>query len=273
MAFINLLDLSVEYKEILLDRSKKSKGDIIYIHGFGGNIDRMDYLSQNITNYNFYGLNFPFHGKTSFHSVDQINVFYYANLINKFIEVKNLKDVIIIGHSMGGAVGPIAYFEQPKSFKKLILVGPLNKTSANVKDIFVSGFFPNTLKERLDFMDKVYYCSKEKKQDANLIKDSLNYVNLLKNNQLFSQTLKRLGSQLISENLLSKVEISLRKIKIPTLLIYGEADNIIDLKNIASYYKKNVKPLTFYIVPKSGHTPWDENPKDFFEVVKGFIES
>jgi len=51
-------------------------------------------------------------------------MFFYAECIAKFIEKLNLKNVVLIGHSMGGHIAIIFALRYPHVLKKLILIAP-----------------------------------------------------------------------------------------------------------------------------------------------------
>ncbi|MGY6172128.1 alpha/beta fold hydrolase [Candidatus Mycoplasma pogonae] len=270
MKFINLLNSSIEYKAVI---RASSKATLVYLHGFGGSFARMDFFVENFEKYSIYGLNMPFHGNTKFDDLSEVNVFYYAEIVNQFVTKLELKNVILIGHSMGGAVAALAASEEPYLYQKVCLIAPLNKTSTNLKELFLEKFYPTTIKERLKFLDLVYYDAKKFKADPSEILAASQYVNLINNDKLFSTTIKMLGKHLVSNNLLDAVEKALQKLELPTLLIYGDSDNIIDLKNIAQYYQQHTPHLTIAVIPQSGHIPWVENQESFVHEFKKFLNN
>nr|WP_307908670.1 alpha/beta hydrolase [Mycoplasmopsis bovis] len=54
-------------------------------------------------------------------------------------------------------------------------------------------------------------------------------------------------------SLYDEIESSLDSITVPTLLILGEKDGVIDSESCLKYFKEYVKNLESVIVPKSSH--------------------
>ena len=48
----------------------------------------------------------------------------YADDIVEIINTLNLKDVVFVGHSVGGMIGMLAAIKAPELFKNIIMVGP-----------------------------------------------------------------------------------------------------------------------------------------------------
>ncbi len=62
----------------------------------------------------------------------------------------------------------------------------------------------------------------------------------------------------------------LTKISVPTLIIWGERDPVIPIKYADSFVSA-IKDCRFYRIDGSGHTPYVDNPKKFYELVRGFL--
>ncbi|UVD81875.1 alpha/beta hydrolase [Mycoplasma iguanae] len=271
MRKIKILDSLIEYKTLCHEDECNPQNNILYIHGFGGDLSRIIELSERFVEYNIWGLNLPFSEITAENENKHLNLFYYSAIINEFIDTLKIPNVIGFGHSMGGGVLALAMNQKSQNFKTGIFVAPINKTSCNLKELFLEGFYPETLTARIEFLDKVFYDATKFKNNPLVIDKALKYVENLKNDKAFSRKLKKLGAHLISDEVMNGIEKSLNRIEKNTLLIYGDSDNIIDLNNIYSYYQKNLKNHQTIIVPKSGHAPWEENPDFFFESVKKFL--
>jgi len=62
------------------------------------------------------------------------------------------------------------------------------------------------------------------------------------------------------------------KIKIPTLIIYGEKDKTVGLEP-AYNYKKHIEHSLMEIVKNSGHPVYLDNPEEFFQIVSNFLNN
>jgi pimeloyl-ACP methyl ester carboxylesterase len=61
-----------------------------------------------------------------------------------------------------------------------------------------------------------------------------------------------------------------KNIKTPTLIIWGEDDQLIDVSN-AYLFEKDIQNSQLVIIPKTGHVPMEENPLAFLAALKKFI--
>ncbi len=61
-------------------------------------------------------------------------MFCFARLVVEFVEKNNLKNVTLIGHSLGGGTISLAYQMRPDLFKKLVYIAPMNKPALALYD-------------------------------------------------------------------------------------------------------------------------------------------
>ncbi len=59
-------------------------------------------------------------------------------------------------------------------------------------------------------------------------------------------------------------------LKLPTLLIWGEEDNIIDLEDAFLFFH-DLPGAKLKIIPKCGHSPQEEQPKKTAEIIGKFL--
>jgi pimeloyl-ACP methyl ester carboxylesterase len=62
----------------------------------------------------------------------------------------------------------------------------------------------------------------------------------------------------------------IKSIHTPTLIIWGEEDQLIDVSN-AYLFKKDIQGSELVIFPKTGHIPMEENPSAFLTALNKFI--
>jgi pimeloyl-ACP methyl ester carboxylesterase len=62
----------------------------------------------------------------------------------------------------------------------------------------------------------------------------------------------------------------IKNIKTPTLIIWGEDDQLIDVSN-AYLFEKDIQNSQLVIIPKTGHVPMEENPSAFLAAINQFI--
>ena len=62
----------------------------------------------------------------------------------------------------------------------------------------------------------------------------------------------------------------LQNIKIPTLILHGEQDNLVDVR-FNKHFLENIPNISLILYPKVGHMPPMEIPEIIAEDIKNFI--
>lgn len=254
----------------LKNTKNKEKPIIFLIHGFGTDHRCFRYLEHQIKNYNYYSFDLPGSAIGIKYSSNSLKISSMAKLIIKYIELNNLKNIVLIGHSMGGAICGIVASSIPKKINSLIMLSPLNKTSLpklidkfdkfNVRDyksfmklqkeIFVN---PDATLEEID---------KEEYYDQTLL--------LFKNN---FKSLLIIMISIIDIREIIYADLKFRKIKVPTLILLGEKDRFIRVKQCKIYFEKIItNDIDIRIIESSGHGFFVEKKHDFFKIINDYIK-
>lgn len=97
---------------------------LIFIHGLGSYIPawnkNMSVLSHH---YRCIAIDLPGYGKSSKGNYE-FSMTYYAQVIKEFAEKKEIKNVVLVGHSMGGQIALTTALQYPDLVEKLVLVAP-----------------------------------------------------------------------------------------------------------------------------------------------------
>ena len=67
-------------------------------------------------------------------------------------------------------------------------------------------------------------------------------------------------------------EEEIKGITVPTLIIWGEEDNLIPVEN-ASYFKRDIVNSEMEIIPEAGHMPQEEKADEVNELISDFVKS
>lgn len=225
----------------------KGKKDIVLLHGWGQNIEMMMPLAKLLENVaKITIIDFPGHGLTP-EPLEELSVYDFSTILEKFLIKLNIKNPIIIGHSFGGRIGII--FASRNKTEKLILFGaPCIRKEKKL-----------SLKVRiLKFLKKIPV------------------INKLENfaKKRIGSTDYRNASPIMREILVNTVNEDLtecaKKIKCPTLLIWGDMDKgapIEDAKELETIIKD-----AGLIEYKGGtHYTYLEFKKEIANVIKTFI--
>jgi len=95
--------LTIQGENIFYRTNDTNAGpSLILIHGSGGDHTHWPDALFSLTNANVYGLDLPGHGKSS--GPGRRKVDEYADFVDAFSRALDLSDVILAGHSLGGAI-------------------------------------------------------------------------------------------------------------------------------------------------------------------------
>ncbi|MCB0444574.1 MAG: alpha/beta fold hydrolase [Gelidibacter sp.] len=240
----------------------------IFLHGFLGMSDNWKTLGTKFSEhgYQVHLLDQRNHGR-SFHSND-FNYEVMVGDLKRYCEVHQLKDFILLGHSMGGKTAMLFAAEHPHLVSKLIIadISPRYYPTHH-EDILrgLSALNFNTITSRGD-ADEVL---------KHYVHDFGTRQFLLKN--LYWKTKGKLALRInldvLKENS-NEVGEALpihAKFEKTTLFLRGDKSEYISLQD-ETLIKTHFPKAQIVTIANAGHWLHAENPKDFFEAVIRFIE-
>ena len=206
--------------------------------------------------------------------------------INRFVEdIDGIRQafgydkVSLIAHSWGGLLAMKYAAQFPESIKNLLLVNPAgvsSKYAAKMNQVIAQRFTSEDSLRRSailktpNFMDSIYLVNelmtigfKPQFHDPKLI-SQLN-LNLNENVSTSSQLLRNLSVDLIGYDYYD----DLKKIKTPTLLIYGDYDPLAEV--VGQELKNSVPGSELVVFKNCGHFPFIEKPVAFNKVASQFL--
>ena len=176
--------------------------DVILLHGWGQNIEMMKPLGDPLSdNYRITILDFPGFGNSPEPNEDW-NIEEYVVLLENFVKELKIKNPIIMGHSFGGRVA-IKYASRNKVLKLVLLASPCVRVTDKKRDLktkILKGI------KKLPGMNKLGEYAK-------------NFIGS-RDYKAASPRMRNILVNTVNEDLSEDA----KKIKIPTLLIWGDLD-------------------------------------------------
>lgn len=246
---------------------------IILVHGLGSYSKAYQKNISELAKYaNVYAIDLPGFGAS------QLGGFIpgmknYASLINEFVIEKNLQNVILVGHSMGGQiVATLAINENPKWLKSILLISPagIETFSDTDKAWFSSVITPelylNLSNEQIKQNFNINFYGAQLPTDAAfMLEDRL----LIKENQedykQYCNTIVTCINTMLNEPIYNKIS-SINK---PIQVFFGQNDLLIPNKiihpnltlvTLTDKLKKDYPKVVVTLLEKSGHfVQWDRS--------------
>jgi len=248
----------------------KSYGEgkpVVILHGLLGSLDNWVSISKSLSeNFKIIILDLPDHGKSSHTS--KFSYKRIAEQLHFFFERNSLKNISIIGHSMGGKVGMKYADLFHKNIDKLIVVDITNKeySSQRFDHIFLA---INELKEtKITSRSHADEISKKfipNEAERNFILKNLkrkgDYFGWAPNINLLLNSISSISSEILLKSPIKNEVLFLKGAKSD----YINNEDIDKLKDSFLNYKINE-------IPNSGHWVHAENSKGFINSVESFLK-
>lgn len=181
-----------------------------------------------------------------------------AKFVHKFLEIRDYKNVHLLGNSLGGHVGLVHILKHPERIKTLTLTGS-------------SGLFENGMGDSYPKRGDYDYIKKKTEltfyDPATATDELVNEVFEITRNRIKVIKIIALAKSAIRNNLGNE----LNSIKQPTLLIWGQNDTITP-PFVAEEFKKLIPNSELYFIDKCGHAPMMEQPQQFNEILHKFLK-
>lgn len=242
---------------------------ILMIHGFGADKDNWVRFSRPLTaRYHVVALDLPGFGDSSKPEASY-DVGTQVERLNAFAKAIGLHKLHLIGNSMGGHIAALYAARHPEEVLSVALLNNAGVNAPQASELF----------KRLD------------RGDANplLVRNADDFSNML--DLLFVEKPPLPGSlkQYLAERAMAShdfnqkifnqlreryipLETELAKIQVPTLLLWGDQDQILDVSSI-KVMQPLLKQPTVVIMQACGHLPMIERPEETAEHYQTFLDS
>lgn len=243
MSKIKIMDIYINYEFSDI----KSDTTIVLLHGWGQNIKMMNPIKEIFKNkFNILMMDFAGFGLSQ-EPTFSWSVYDYTDCLRKLIKYLKLNKIILIGHSFGGRIALI-YASKYKVEKLVCFASPYCKEINS-----------------LPLKNRIYKRIKSIK--------SLEWISRILQNYIGSTDYKN-ASQIMKGVLVKTVNQDLsndiKKIKCPTLLIWGNLDTAVPLKR-AYEIEKMIKDSAVIVYDGATHYAYLERLNQIAVVLDNFF--
>lgn len=274
---------SITLDSLNISYIKEGSGDktLLFLHGLSSNSDAW---SKNIEalskNYTCIALDLPGYGKSSKPKADYTPTFF-ADATYKFLQKLELKNVVLIGHSMGGQASIKLAITYPDVINKLILVAPagLEQFTKPEGDIIKNIYTTDIVKHTTDEQIRKNYALNFYKQPEDVSKMIDDRIKI-KSSSDFDAHCEAIVKS-VSGMIDDPVFEDLKDINQETLVIFGKNDMLIpnryfhptlSVEKISEIAKEHIKSVTLEFIDESGHFVQFEKPKAVNLLIEKFVE-
>ncbi len=246
--------LKVENKKIFYSIRESGKSNaLVFIHGSGGSSNTWKNQFNLDVDYDLIALDLPSHDKSD--NFSELSLDLYVNVVHLLIKSFNYENVILCGHSLGGAIVQQYYFTYPKEVSGLILFN----TGARLR---VAPFILNSLKNNYqEFLDSLPAGAFYHATSKETIKLYLQEISKIRAEVTYNDYKICDGFDVL--NKLSTIEV-------PCLIIVGNQDQLTPVK-YSEYFRNNIKNSELHVINKAGHMVMLEKPNEVNQAIENFI--
>lgn len=252
MPTVNVAGDEIYYVRRLREGSDTS---LVFIHGAGGSHRHWIHQVRGLAPVNAYALDLPGHGRSGGEARTSISS--YAQFVRDFVEALGLPRVVLVGHSMGGAIVQQAALECASRVEGMVLVG----TGARLR--VLPSILDGLLEEFESTVDMLlgYAYADDSPQEL---------MELGRREWLANPPQVIHGDFLACDNFDTMDRLG--QIDCPTLVLCGEDDVLTPLK-YAQYLERHIPNATLTVVPRAGHMVMLEQPQRVNRAIEEYLQA
>ena len=242
------VNMKINVKSININYIQYGEGsDVVLLHGWGQNIEMMKPLGDKLSkNHKITIIDLPGFGETA-EPEEELTIDDYSNILEEFLNKLKIKNPILIGHSFGGRISMI--YAACNKVEKLVLFGSpciARKTKLTLKVRILKFLKKVPLINKFENFAKKHIGSRDYKNASNMMRKILvNTVN-------------------------ADLSEYCKKIKCPTLLIWGENDSEVDVSE-AREIESMINDAGLVVLPNSSHYAYLENLNHVTNILRNFL--
>ena len=244
---------------------------IIFVHGFASNKHTWDWVVPHfIADYQIMTFDFIGSGQSdyTYYSQDKYRVLDgYSNDLIALCEAFDWREVICIGHSVGGLISLLASIKRPDLFKKILMIGA---SVHYMKDeTYDGGFTRQDIDQILEMMEMNYSgwasflapVALPESVDAKKTR----YVedNFLKSDPEITYNFLKVTLLMDYRSLLSAVTV-------PTVILQCSDDSFVPLA-VAEFMHNKINDSVLHVLTAKGHYPHVSHPDETIAAIKTYI--
>lgn len=261
--------MTLDFGEMVyLENDVNSDITLVMIHGFGGNKDnwnRMVVLWDG--KYHVIAPDLPGHGESVSGKALGYTTTEQAQRLETFLKAKKVKNIHVLGHSMGGAIALRYVGNNIENVKSLILMDAMGMHETKSDgDRLVEVSEKNPLYD---------VCTKERFETlVNYSMHKIPYVPWIFKDAILAEKCERKElEKILYEGMFQDVKLDkiAKNITVPTLIVWGAKDRIIDINN-GRLLHDAIKNSQMVIFEDIGHIPLLEDPKQTADTIDSFLK-
>jgi pimeloyl-ACP methyl ester carboxylesterase len=247
---------------------------IVFVHGLAGQWQNwLENIPRFAQERRVIAPDLPGHGLTPMPR-DQITISGYGRCVNALCEKLDLGRVDMVGNSMGGFVSAEVAIQFPERIDQLVLVSAAGIGSADVAKmpIMTIGRLMGAIATHTTARDRSIAARPRSRHHSLAL--VARYPSRLKPDLAYEAFFKGAGKPGFLDALRANLNYDFRdrlpEIRQPTLIVWGENDSIIPVRD-AHEFERLIPDSRKVVMRATGHVPMAERPSTFNDLVLDFL--
>ncbi|MDZ4191955.1 MAG: alpha/beta fold hydrolase [Pseudomonas sp.] len=261
---LSVRDLNIHYYQ----GGPASGETLVLLHGFAADKDNWLRFSRHLTkDYRVIALDLPGFGDSDL-PPGSYDVGTQAERLADILDAMGVQQAHLLGNSMGGHIAALFAARYPDRVRSLALLANAGIDSPHKSELYrlLTSGAPNPLvvKQPQDFDNLLQFIFVEPPYLPESLKRYLGERSMAK-----AAHYERVFKQLVERAI--PLEPELAKIQVPTLLLWGKQDRVLDVSSIEVMQPLLGKP-SVVIMDNVGHAPMLERPEESALLYRQFLE-
>ncbi|MEO5985912.1 MAG: alpha/beta hydrolase [Candidatus Limnocylindria bacterium] len=247
----------------------KGTQPMLFAHGFGCDQNMWRFMTPAFEDdYRIVLFDYVGSGKSDLSAYDPDrygNLDGYAQDIVDIVRELDLRDVILVAHSVSSMIGILAAIAEPDRFARLVLIGP-SPSYLNDPDGYRGGFERADLEGLLDLMDK-NYIGWANTLSPMVMKNDERPELTRELNDSFCSTDPVIARQFAEVTFFSDNRADLAKLEVPVLVLQC-TDDALAPASVGAFVASSVPRAEFRQLAATGHCPHMSHPDETIAVIR-----
>lgn len=264
---------NIEVNGLRIEYLEGGKGDaLVLLHGFGANKDNWSRIAKHLTpRFRVIAPDLPGFGESSSDPDADYTIPAQTERIKAFVNVMGIRSLHLGGSSMGGSIAGAYASRYPKDLKTLLLIAPGGVASSEPSELYrqLKQGKPNPLvaESAEDYERLLDFVFMKKPYIPSVIKEALTRE-AVQHKPLNSKIFK----QLRSATNVQPLEIALKGVPVPTLIIWGTQDRVLHVTG-ARILASVMPRARAEVMDGVGHLPMIERPRETAALYLKFVDT
>lgn len=247
---------------------------MLFAHGFGCDQNMWRYIAPAFeSDYKVILFDYVGSGKSDLESYDAqrySSLEGYAEDVLDICHALDLRDVILVGHSVSGMIGVLAANREPELFDRLVLLGPSPRYVNDLPD-YQGGFERPDIEGLLQMMDSNYIGWANflapvimKNADRPELSEELEAS--------FCSTDPIIARRFAEATFFADNRADAAKVTVPSLIVQC-ADDSIAPQSVGEHLRGTMKGSTYRLLDVTGHCPHMSHPSETIDAIREYLSS